>query len=1359
MKNRRPLRVLTPLFASCSLLLLAGCGLTSSQPADHPQWIEAPLTADGQTDASGYQGFGSDLSLDAGSSAFLQFSLSTLPNSSNPATTADYQPTQSNYQLTADKVVSARLVFYVDRVDTAGSVSIFQPFYLGLSAQNCLWSEYSVPACARNQDVGYGGNDADNPTSPLQVTDRGFYSFDVTDAVKAAITAQLPAVQLRANSANGAFRIASKETATGENALEHNAHLLITLNDAFGTSSRLRQSNDIQASQPDSVNTTATNLLVTNAAQPAVALLGTNQAMSVLTVADLTSGTTLNAKLIAHINSPVAAGPAPALQFFNPGTGDQSAATWNSLQPQIASSIPFASASVDTNPAAQNQVVTADVSGPFDKAFLDAANAGQDSPPLWTGVSTNPGSAVTLDGTASTDTSHPPRINLAVSPLNAMGIISPIPNDSGDHTFYASTDTYSYTYFNLTTSGFSVRIGQPFPIFYLADLPAVQGSHVFVAMPISVLTPASGASAVLTQADFDTSDFYFNTCGTCSDQGGYTVTATANGVVGTYPVVVSMMGHNRRTTLTFTNLPLPTPSLTGAAIVEIPSGQPSVVGPFTLNVADSVTATNPVAIDTTTDWHVTSSDAGDVMPADFTQTNGSHAFNVTFSSTGPRTLTVTSKGDATVTATFKFVVKQATTTTLSASPSPSKFTQQVTFSATVAGSNPGGTVTFCDGGNASDASFCASGTVLCSGVAPSPATCSTSSLASGVHVVTAQYSGDSNYAPSISPVFTQMVNAADTVVIAGALPTITYGQSATFTANVSTSPASSQMPTGTLTISDGTVSCSYGVPTSTGCSLKPTSAGTKTLTYTYASNNNSDFASSALNNVPLTVRQAVLTITADSTSRAYGAANPAFSASYGGFVNNDTTANLTTLPSFSSTATSASPVGNGYTITPSGAAAANYTISYATGTLTITRAPLTITASNQSRGYGQADPVFTWTSSGFVNSETNSVLSGTPILSSTDTPTSAVNTTYPITIAPGTLAATNYGFTFVNGTLTIGNKASQTIVFSAQPVQAYSSGGTFAINPLATSATPNAISYASTTSGVCTVSGTTVAILATGTCTVVASQAGDNNYLAATASQDIAIGLASQTITNFIAALASPTFVPNGTFTVSATGGASGNAVTFSIAPASAGVCSAGGTNGATITMLGAGTCSVQANETGNVDYAAASQITLNIVIGKTPASITLTSSANPSAQGSWVTFTATVGAGSTPGSIAPAGTLASASVHTAAAQGTGSVQAIAAAATGTVSFTDGSTPLGAVSLTNGTATFATPFTTPGSHLITASYAGDAVTAAASITIAQAVGAADPVVPAPMLSTWMLALLGSIFGGTALVRVMRVRDR
>ena len=44
----------------------------------------------------------------------------------------------------------------------------------------------------------------------------------------------------------------------------------------------------------------------------------------------------------------------------------------------------------------------------------------------------------------------------------------------------------------------------------------------------------------------------------------------------------------------------------------------------------------------------------------------------------------------------------------------------------------------------------------------------------------------------------------------------------------------------------------------------------------------------------LTVTPAVLTVTAANVSRAYGAADPAFSSSYAGFVNGDTPASLTT---------------------------------------------------------------------------------------------------------------------------------------------------------------------------------------------------------------------------------------------------------------------------------------------------------------------------------------------------------------------------------------------------------------------------------------------------------------------------------
>src|SRR5205823_12076552 len=99
----------------------------------------------------------------------------------------------------------------------------------------------------------------------------------------------------------------------------------------------------------------------------------------------------------------------------------------------------------------------------------------------------------------------------------------------------------------------------------------------------------------------------------------------------------------------------------------------------------------------------------------------------------------------------------------------------------------------------------------------------------------------------------------------------------------------------------------------------------------------------------LTVTQAALTITAYDKTRAYGAANPALTVKYTGFVNGDTAASLTTPPTVSTTATAASAVG-AYPITASGAAAnANYTITYVNGTLTVTPATLTITANNASR--------------------------------------------------------------------------------------------------------------------------------------------------------------------------------------------------------------------------------------------------------------------------------------------------------------------------------------------------------------------------------------------------------------------------
>src|SRR5262249_6084021 len=134
----------------------------------------------------------------------------------------------------------------------------------------------------------------------------------------------------------------------------------------------------------------------------------------------------------------------------------------------------------------------------------------------------------------------------------------------------------------------------------------------------------------------------------------------------------------------------------------------------------------------------------------------------------------------------------------------------------------------------------------------------------------------------------------------------------------------------------------------------------------------------------LTVTRAALTVTANSATRAYGAANPAFTVSYTGFVNGDTVASVTAPPTVTTTATSSSGVGT-YPITAAGAASANYAFTYVNGTLTVTAATLTIAANDATKVYGAANPALTVSYSGFVNGDTAASLATPPTVSTTAT--------------------------------------------------------------------------------------------------------------------------------------------------------------------------------------------------------------------------------------------------------------------------------------------------------------------------------------------------------------------------------------
>src|SRR3954451_11110106 len=99
---------------------------------------------------------------------------------------------------------------------------------------------------------------------------------------------------------------------------------------------------------------------------------------------------------------------------------------------------------------------------------------------------------------------------------------------------------------------------------------------------------------------------------------------------------------------------------------------------------------------------------------------------------------------------------------------------------------------------------------------------------------------------------------------------------------------------------------------------------------------------------------APLTVTSQNATRMYGAPDPAFPVSYNGFTDGDTEASLGGALVCTTTATSVSPVAS-YPIACSGQTSSKYAITYLPATLTVTQAPLAISANNATRPYGAAD--------------------------------------------------------------------------------------------------------------------------------------------------------------------------------------------------------------------------------------------------------------------------------------------------------------------------------------------------------------------------------------------------------------------
>jgi multisubunit Na+/H+ antiporter MnhE subunit len=206
-----------------------------------------------------------------------------------------------------------------------------------------------------------------------------------------------------------------------------------------------------------------------------------------------------------------------------------------------------------------------------------------------------------------------------------------------------------------------------------------------------------------------------------------------------------------------------------------------------------------------------------------------------------------------------------------------------------------------------------------------------------------------------------------------------------------------------------------------------------------------------------------------------------------------------------------------------------------------------------------------------------------------------ITTTFGVTgtgIAP---ALTPQAITFTQPTSPITWSSSLTVALVA-------TGGA--------SGNPVVFTIDGTSTGTGSISGSTLSITTPGTFVIDANQAGNASYSAAPQVQrSLVVNKAPQTI-NFTAPTSPLIYTTGLTIPLVATGGASGNAVVFTIDASST---ATGSISGSTLTVTSTGKLVINANQTGNTDYLAATQVQQTVTVNApSPQTITFAQPATP---------------------------------------------------------------------------------------------------------------------------------------------------
>jgi len=360
-------------------------------------------------------------------------------------------------------------------------------------------------------------------------------------------------------------------------------------------------------------------------------------------------------------------------------------------------------------------------------------------------------------------------------------------------------------------------------------------------------------------------------------------------------------------------------------------------------------------------------------------------------------------------------------------------------------------------------------------------------ITAGTHVYTAKYSGDSNFAALSFGSFT--------LVATNPAP-VANNQSVNVSYNTAKAITLTATGNGTLTYSVAT-NPTHGTLTGSAPSLTytPSAGYSGTDSFTFTANNGT---LSNVATVSITVSGAgtttqTITFPAPASPVTYGASSITLGAS----ANSGLAVTYSVSGPGSLSGSTLSFTGQG-TVMVTASQAGNSTYSAATPvsqTIIVNAATLSVGVSGSpSRYYGQPNPAFSYTIGPFVYSDTQaSATTGAPTLTTTAVPKSNAGN-YPITVGLGTLAASNYGFSLVNGQLIVTGGAAQSISFP--PLPNFTHGTTAILLATATSGLPVTLTVTSGAASA-SINGNILTITGTGPVTVTASQAGNGNLSAA----------------------------------------------------------------------------------------------------------------------------------------------------------------------------------------------------------------------------------------------------------------------